>query len=138
MWGLLTGTAVLIEKRFSNAKMLNITGIIYTFFAVVLSSVILFGGDLMYSLRYILAMIGGNGVLADSVSLYLVKSYFVLILISMYTSTDLFRNLRARIKKMKIRYVFEALTPIVMLVLLIVCTSLISYSGSSGTMLIML
>ena len=138
VWGLLTGTAVLIEKRFSNAKMLNITGIIYTFFAVVLSSVILFGGDLMYSLRYILAMIGGNGVLADSVSLYLVKSYFVLILISMYTSTDLFRNLRARIKKMKIRYVFEALTPIVMLVLLIVCTSLISYSGSSGTMLIML
>lgn len=138
VWGLLIGTAVLIEKRFSNAKMLNITGIIYTFFVVVLSSVIFFGGDLVYSVKYIIAMLGGNGVLADSVSLYLVKSYFVLILICMYTSTDLFRNLRARIKKMKIRYIFEAVTPIVMLVLLFVCTSLISYSGSSGTMLIML
>ena len=114
--------------------MLDMTGIIYTFFAVVLSSAVLFGGDLVYSFRYIIAMLGGNGVLADSVSLYLVKSYFVLILICMYASTDLFRNVRVRIKKMKIRYVFEVITPIVMLVLLVVCTSLISYGGSSGTM----
>ena len=118
--------------------MLDMTGIIYTFFAVVLSSAVLFGGDLVYSFRYIIAMLGGNGVLADSVSLYLVKSYFVLILICMYASTDLFRNVRVRIKKMKIRYVFEVITPIVMLVLLVVCTSLISYGGSSGTMLMML
>lgn len=138
VWGLLIGTAVLIEKRFSNAKMLDMTGIIYTFFAVVLSSAVLFGGDLVYSFRYIIAMLGGNGVLADSVSLYLVKSYFVLILICMYASTDLFRNVRVRIKKMKIRYVFEVITPIVMLVLMVVCTSLISYGGSSGTMLMML
>ena len=83
-------------------------------------------------------MLGGNRNLADSVSLYLLKSYFIVLLVCMYASTDLLRNVGVRLSKTRIRYVFEAVTPIIMLIILFVCTALISFSGSSETMLIML
>ena len=132
------GAVIIIEKRFFHAKMLNITGAIYTFFAVVSASVLFLGGDLLYSAKYIIAMLGGNRNLADSVSLYLLKSYFIVLLVCMYASTDLLRNVGVRLSKTRIRYVFEAVTPIIMLIILFVCTALISFSGSSETMLIML
>lgn len=138
VWGLLMGTVIIVEKRFCHPKMLNITGAIYTFFAVVSASVLFLGGDLLYSAKYIIAMLGGNRSLADSVSLYLLKSYFIVLLVCMYAATDLFRNVGGRLSKTKIRYAFEAAVPLVMLIILLVCTALISFSGSSGTMLIML
>lgn len=137
VWGILLGTAIVLEKRFSHAKMLNITGAIYTFFTVIFASVILLGDDLFYSAKYILAMIGGNNNFADALSLYLIKCYAVILLICMYASTDLFKNIRFRLEKTKLHLVFEAISPIVILFLLMACTALMSFDGSSGTMLIM-
>lgn len=138
VWGMLLGAAIVVEKRFSHAKMLNITGAIYTFFTVIAASVILFGDDLFYSAKYLLAMIGGNNNFADALSLYLLKSYIVILLICMYASTDLFKNVRIRLEKTKIRLVFEILSPFIVLFLLMACTALMSFAGSSATMLVML
>ena len=117
--------------------MLNITGAIYTFFTVIFASVILLGDDLFYSAKYLLAMIGGNNNFADALSLYLIKCYAVILLICMYASTDLFKNIRLRLEKTKLHLAFEAISPIVILFLLMACTALMSFDGSSGTMLIM-
>lgn len=138
IWGLILGSAIVVEKRFSHVKMLDITGAVYTFLAVIFASVIFFEDDLSCAARYLFAMIGGNNKLADVLSLYLLKSYIVVLLICMYASTDLFRNVKIRLEKTRIRVVFEALSPIAALFLLMACTALMSFGGSSGTMLIML
>ena len=74
----------------------------------------------------------------DSVSVYLLRCYILVILFGIYASTDLFRNLIMRSGSKKIRNAFIALSPLTTLVLLIVCTALISYSGISDNQMLIL
>ena len=136
--GLLMGTFIIIEARLREKKILEFTGVFYSFLAVLLWSVFLSGDTLAYSVRYLFAMIGGNGALADSQAFYLLKSYIVLILLAMYASTDLFRNMMSRAGKTKIKTAVTVVSPIIVLALLIICTALISYSGSSEMLLMKL
>ena len=62
----------------------------------------------------------------------------VLILLAMYASTDLFRNLMVRTGKSKIKVCLTLVSPLMVIILLIICTALISYSGSSETLLMKL
>lgn len=137
MWGALMGIALVIENRLTKIKLMNLTGIFLTFLVTVICTVFLSGDSLLYSAKYLLAMIGGGGSFADSHSFYLIRYYIVLLLITMYASTDLFRNM-IRSRKNKIKTIASAVSPAVILVLLAVCTALISYSGSSGMILLRL
>jgi len=83
-------------------------------------------------------MIGGNGKIADTQAFYLIKAYIVLLLLAMYASTDLFRNMMARSEKRNIRVAVTVASPVIVVILLVVCTALISYSGSSGMLLLRL
>jgi alginate O-acetyltransferase complex protein AlgI len=136
IWGLIIGIALIIENHILPKKIMNFTGIVYTFIVIVLSMVFMSGGSLGYSAKYLLAMIGGNGVLADTQFFYLVKSYIVLLLITMYASTNLFRNMMLRSGKGKIRTAIAIASPFIAAAVLIICTALISYSGSSDMLLI--
>lgn len=136
IWGLLIGTAVVIESRIAKRKILNITGIIYTLFVIIVCSVFLAGSSPAYSGRYLLAMLCGNGVIADGQAFYLLKSYIVMLLAAIYAASDLFRNMMSRTGKKKVRNVITAASTLVVLAALIICTALLSYSGSSE-MLIM-
>ena len=138
IWGILIGGAIVAEGMISKGKILNITGGIYTFFAIMIFSVFLSGDSISYSLRYLLIMIGGGSGFADTFSLYLLKSYIVVLLITMYASTDLFRNMLMRSGKNRIRTAATIVSPFVVVGLLIVCTALISYGGSSEMLLIKL
>ena len=138
MWGALIGMGILIENRFSKVKNPQITGAVYTFFTVLICSVFLSGDSITYSLRYLFAMIGGSNVLADSMTLYLIKSYIVLLLICMYASTDLFKNMMMRSGRTRLKAALGAAEPAVVLILLILCTALMSYYGSSDTLIIRL
>lgn len=138
LWGALMGTAIVVENKLRKSRMLKATGIIYTFLLVTVFSVFLASGTVSDGLEYLLAMIGGNRSLTDGLTLYLLRSYLVVLLVTMYASTDLFRNMLVRPRKQFLRRVFSALTPAVMVLLLAVCTALISSSGSSDMLLLRL
>ena len=138
LWGALMGTAIVVEGRLRKSRMLKATGIIYTFLLVTVFSVFLASGTLSDGFAYLLAMIGGNRSLTDDITLYLLRSYLVVLLVTMYASTDLFRNMLLRSRRALLRKIFSALTPVVMVALLAVCTALISSSGSSDMLLLRL
>jgi len=112
--------------------MLNATGIIVTFVFLTVSSVFLAGDNLSASIRYLGAMVGGNRMLADSLTVYLLRSYVIILLVSVYASTDLFRNMLLRSRKHKVNSVLSAATPAIVIVLLLVCTAFIAYGGASS------
>lgn len=136
IWGVLIGTAAVIESNFSSQKGIKATSIVYTLFVMSFCWVFFFGDSLSYSLHYLIAMVGGNNNIADSVSLYLLKYYAVLLLAGAYGATDLFRNLIIKSKKIKLRRAMEIISPVCWLALLIICTALISYSGISETFML--
>lgn len=136
VWGVIIGGAVTVENRFGNAKTLNITGIIYTFLAIIIASVFLAGENLTDSVKYLLVMLGGNRAFADSLSFYFIKSYIVILLVSVYASTSLFRNLMMRSGKTWIRNSIVLISPVIVLAVMIICTVMISYSGSSDMVLL--
>lgn len=138
LWGFFIGLSVVVEKLLGRMKILKATGIIYTYAVTMICAVFLSGENVSYSLHYLLAMLGGNKVFADSQTLYLLKYYIVLLLICMYFSTNLFRNMLMRSGKTKLRVVMGICSPVITVILLAVCTALISYNGSSGMILMKL
>ncbi len=138
VWGGLVGISITAENFFVRKKILKATGIMYTFFIMSVLMVFLAGDSMLDSARYLLVMFGGNRLFADSISVYFFKSYIVVLLISMYASTDLFRNMILRSGKSKLKTAFSAISPVIAAFLLIVCTALISYSGFSDMILLKL
>lgn len=135
IWGFIIGTGIVIEGRLRHWKIMDATGMIYTYIITLIASVFLSGSSILYSFRYLFAMIGGNRILLDELSLYLLKSYIVLILIGIYASTNLFRNMMLRSGKNRVRTAVTAASPLIVLALLILSTIMMSYTGSSGMIL---
>ena len=138
VFGALMGTAIVVENRLRKSKMLKATGIIYTFLLVTVFAVFLSEGSISGSFAYLFAMIGGNRSLTDSMTMYLLRSYLVVLLVTMYASTDLFRNMLVRSRKKVLRRLFFAASPVVTVLLLALCTALISSEGSSAVQLLRL
>ena len=134
--GLIWSTAVVVETRFIKEKQLQITGLLYTFILALVCSVFMSGGGLVYSMKYLFAMIGGNRLLADSQSLYLLKSYVLILIVSMYSAASFFRNIMVHSRRKKIQNIITALSPLIVLSAMILCTVLISYRGSSDMILL--
>lgn len=134
--GLIWSAAVVAETRFIKEKQLQITGLFYTFVLAVICSVFMAGGGISYSMKYLLAMIGGNRILADTQSLYLLKSYVLILIVSMYSAASFFRNITVRSRRKKVRNVVTVLSPMIVLSVMILCTVLISYRGSSELLLL--
>lgn len=138
MWGFLIGLTVVLEKYLRRFRLLKVTGIIYTYVITIICMVFLSGEDITQSVNYLLVMLGGNRIFADSVTLYLLKYYIIMLLVCMYFSTSLFRNLLMRPQKVLLRNIIFAVSPILTMILLVVCTIIISYNGSSEMLLLKL
>lgn len=134
--GFIWSAAVVLETRFIKEKQLQITGLLYTFVLAVVCSVFMTGGGISYSMKYLFAMLGGNRILADTQSLYLLKSYVLILIVSMYSATSFFRNITVRSRRKKVQNVVTALSPVIILSMMILCTVLISYRGSSELLLL--
>lgn len=132
IWGFLIGLTVVLEKYLRKFRLLKITGIIYTYVITIICMVFISGKNITQSFNYLLVMLGGNKIFADSVTFYFLKYYIVMLLVCMYFSTNLFRNMLMRSGKTHLRNVISAVSPVVTLVLFVVCTILISYSGSTA------
>lgn len=125
MWGLIIGSAAALEK-FSGRK-----NAVCTFIVVSLGWIFFSQSSLGDSLLFIKAILGGNHGFADSLSFYLLKSYIVIILIAIYTSTDLFKNLTEKIKDSQYFAVpLNMAMPVMDLILLIIDISIISSGGN--------
>jgi alginate O-acetyltransferase complex protein AlgI len=135
IWGLIIGT-VLAFEIIMEKKTLKATAIIYTFIINSIGIIFFFGDGISYSMRYLIASIGGNSGIADNVSLYLLKSYAVPLIVSSYAATDMFGNLIENLKKFRIKNIVQILSPVFTLAVLIICTAMISYSGSSDMILL--
>ncbi|MCM1314084.1 MAG: hypothetical protein NC205_07145 [Prevotella sp.] len=138
IWGGIIGLSVVIEKYMRRFRVLKITGIIYTYVITIICMVFFSGENIIYSTNYLLVLLGGNKIFADSMTLYLLKYYIVLLLICTYCSTGLFRNMVMRSGKNYIRTVIAVVSPVITILMLAVCTALISYTGSSELSLIRL
>jgi len=127
IWGLIIGLGTVIE-RLSKKK-----SIIYTFFVTSLSWIFFSQSSLNNSLLMIKSILGGSRHIIDSLSLYLLKSYAVILLIAIYASTDLFKNLTEKIKDSRyFSFWFSIIMPFVDLILLIVSIAIITAGGSSS------
>ncbi len=132
--GFFIGTVILIESRFANINTLNVTGSAYTLVAALIWTIFLSTKNLADAFGYIPVLFGKYKI-ADSLSVYLLKEYCLIIVLSVFASTKIFSRLMKKAKKNK--YTERAiliLTPIVTLGLIAVCTVLMSADGSSEMM----
>lgn len=138
IWGLLIGAFAVIELKTLKQKSGKATAIVSTFFVTSLCWIFFFGENPIYAFKYLLAMLGGNNILADSVSLYLLRSYAVLIIAGIICSVNLFGRLIRRSRKKLLKTVSDILSPVFIMALLVICTALISYTGISETIILTL
>ncbi|MBP3242406.1 MAG: hypothetical protein J6L99_00970 [Ruminococcus sp.] len=135
MWGLLMGAAIVIEKRFRDERLMKATGIIYTTILTTLFAVFLLAESPGNALQWLFAMIGGNRIFADSHTIYLVREFAVMIIAAAYASTDLFRKMMLRPSGGRFTGAVKALTPAIVMALLVICTAMIAYTGVSEHMI---
>lgn len=131
MWGLFMGSAVVVEKRLRDDRIMNATGIIYTTLLTTLFVVFLSADSPGSAMRWLFAMIGGNRIFADSHTIYLLREYAVMLIAAAYASTDLFRKMVLRPSEGIPGKLFKAATPAIVVALLVVCTAMIAYTGIS-------
>lgn len=137
-YGFLFAAFVLLERFIRSPKPTDITGTVYTSLITLILLVIFKGENITGSVSYIYAMFGGNRTLIDTVSIYLLRNYLLVLLLGLYISTDFFRNMVVRSGIKAVRRIYVLLTPVLSLGLLIICTALISYNGASDALMLRL
>ena len=127
IWGLMFGVILVLEKHWLLNKLEKgrIWNHIYVLVIVILSFVIFNAADMTEALEYIGGMFGLGGIpLFSAECSYYLKSYGILILASMAGSTPLVKN--AVVKFAATNYgkkLMPVLRPVVLLLILLVCTA---------------
>ena len=126
LWGLYFGVILLIEKKFLK-KYLDKTKVlkyIYTSLIVVISFLIFNASSLSSIVVELKNMFGINRIpLVGPESIYYLKNYLVLLIISVIGATPLLKNISSRLQETKFKMVLNILEPIVYITLLILSTS---------------
>ena len=135
--GLFMGIVLLAEKRFMSKNVLGFTGVVFTFAVVSVCAAFMSCEGIRESFRYIGFMLGTGGF-ADAQSWYFIRTYAWLIIICRFAATDLFRKLLLFISRKKHTKAVFAVTPVVTVALLILCTAFLADRGSSEMLLLKL
>lgn len=127
LWGMYFGVLIIIEKLFLGDILKKIPpaiSTIYTFLAVLFGWVLFDTNTLTDAARYLKAMFGGTGIGIDSLSLYQLSSYFIIMIICIFASTDLFKTFVNGIKEYKITFrAYKISLPIIQVVIMLLCTA---------------
>ena len=126
LWGMYFGVLIIIEKLFWDIlkKIPPAISTIYTFLAVLFGWVLFDTNTLTDAARYLKAMFGGTGIGIDSLSLYQLSSYFIIMIICIFASTDLFKTFVNGIKEYKITFrAYKISLPIIQVVIMLLCTA---------------
>lgn len=138
IWGIIISAAVMLEKKFVKDRAFSLTGAFASLMVMIVSTVFFMGDSIGWSLKYLLAMLGGSKMLADSLSGYLLKSYIIILIVSIYASTSMFMGLMLRSGKTRIHSALNIISPIILMALMAICSIMISYSGSSDAVILKL
>ena len=126
VWGLLFGIVLIIEKLLlkKHLEKLHFINHIYVLFIVMISFIIFNANSLVDAYYRIIGLFGYSKVFIDSFTIYYIKNYIFVILIAIMGSTPLIKNSFKKLKNIKFfNCLFSILEPIVILALLILCTS---------------
>ena len=121
-WGLMYALLLLMEKWIPGFQKIP-TGLrrVYVLLVTVLGFVLFNAADLSQAASDIAGMFGGGGVpLVTGQTLYFLRSYGVLLIAAVIGATPLVRRLAQKVSERKIGAVLE---PLVLIVLLLVCTA---------------
>ena len=126
VWGLLFGIVLIIEKLLlkKHLEKLHFINHIYVLFIVMISFIIFNANSLVDAYYRIIGLFGYSKVFIDSFTIYYIKNYIFVLLIALIGSTPLIKNSFEKLKNIKFfNCLFSILEPIVILALLILCTS---------------
>lgn len=126
VWGLLFGFFLIIEKigLKKYLEKLKILNHIYVLFITLISFTIFNASSMKEALNNIYGLFNFNIPFIDNTSLYYIKSYFLVIIISIIGSTPLIKNIIIKLNKNKhFNYIINIIEPIILIILLIIVTS---------------
>ncbi|MBO5869024.1 MAG: MBOAT family protein [Oscillospiraceae bacterium] len=122
LWGLLYAVFLLAEKWIPGLKKLpGALSHIYVMLIVILGFVLFNAADLGQAAGDLAGMFGLKGLpLVDNTTLYYLRSYGVVFILSIIGATPLVKNLALKVEKKPVAAVLE---PLVMILLLVLCTA---------------
>ena len=127
IWGLYFGIILVIEKTFLLKKLEKLPSIIsriYVLILVMISFVIFNANNMGQAIQQIGGLIGiTEKTIFTNTTIYYLKSYSLIILVSIIISTPIIKNIIIKLKEnKKIEKIIYTLEPIVLSILLIICT----------------
>ena len=126
IWGLYFGIILVIEKIFLK-KYLDKTRIfkhIYSLIIIIISFLIFNSNSLIEIKTSIMNMFLINDIpLYDKEVIYYFKSYFILLIIAIISSTPLLKTIVDKASKSKLKIVIDIIEPVIYILLLVLCTS---------------
>lgn len=127
LWGLYFALLLLIEKKVLKKRLEKhrVLSHVYTLFLVIISFVIFKNESIVELKKNLIGMFNFvNYKLFDSTVLYYLKSYAILILVSVLASTPLLKNIAIKLSKRKVLKNFSIiLEPALIIILLVISTS---------------
>lgn len=128
IWGLMFGIILIIEKLWLGKyieKLPNIFKRIYVLFIVMISFIIFNANNMSDAIININGLFGINKeVFMNNYTLYCLKKYFIILLVSIIGTTPLFKKCITKLKmKKSIEKVINLLEPIFIIILLIIVTA---------------
>ena len=126
IWGLYFGIILVIEKLFIG-KYIQKTKIfkyIYSLTIIIISFLIFNSnttGEIISSIKNMLNLSGNK--LVDNTTIYYLKNYGVLLIVSIISATPLIKNVLSKLQKTKVKKIIDVLEPIVYIILLVLTTA---------------
>ncbi len=134
LWGLYFGIFLVIEKKlfYNFFQKHKILGNIWTNILVIIGFVMFYQYNISDITKLLGLMFGKNASLVNIETIYYLKNYLVLLIISFICCTPLIKNVILKLRKnKKWNVIINILEPISYVVLLIICTSFIIDASSS-------
>ncbi len=126
LWGVYFGVLIILERLFLGKllkKIPVILQVLYTFILVVFGWVMFEFDKLSNVFSYFGAMFGANSTpFANSNTLYYIISYAIIFVICIFFSSDISQKLAEKIKE-KFPKITGVLTPVIAVLLLLICTA---------------
>lgn len=127
LWGLLFAILLMIEKMWllSRLKTQKVINHVYVLLFVIISFVLFDAASVSSAFSYLSAMFGGQGLpLTTFETIYYLKSYAIILLIGMVGATPLPKMIVGKIEETRWgTVVLNIAEPVVLLLLLVVCTA---------------